>query len=160
MTSRPVAWRSAWPTKDSQRTAGITLPLARRSVVCRGFVGATTLRSAERPGDAVRLPAARGRHVGYDDPVALYRNSPLFHELRDPTALKGKCGRCEFREVCGGSRARIRRDRRSSRRRPKLPLSADLTRDRLSRKVRPGTRRLSRPTEWQGNRRAGGGGVG
>jgi radical SAM protein with 4Fe4S-binding SPASM domain len=51
------------------------------------------------------LPLVAG-NVRDDDPVALYRNSPLFRELRDPTALKGKCGRCEFREVCGGSRAR------------------------------------------------------
>jgi AdoMet-dependent heme synthase len=36
----------------------------------------------------------------------LYRNSPLFVALRDSSNLKGKCGICEFREVCGGSRAR------------------------------------------------------
>ncbi len=36
----------------------------------------------------------------------LYRNSPLFRSLRDPSLLKGKCGRCEFKDVCGGSRAR------------------------------------------------------
>jgi radical SAM protein len=36
----------------------------------------------------------------------LYRNSPLFTALRDTANLKGKCGICEFREVCGGSRAR------------------------------------------------------
>lgn len=35
-----------------------------------------------------------------------YRNAPLFRELRDPARLKGKCGVCEFRQVCGGSRAR------------------------------------------------------
>lgn len=38
--------------------------------------------------------------------VELYRDSALFRELRDPEALRGRCGRCEFREVCGGSRAR------------------------------------------------------
>lgn len=38
--------------------------------------------------------------------VAIYRRSPLFRELRDYTRLKGKCGVCDFREVCGGSRAR------------------------------------------------------
>jgi radical SAM protein len=37
---------------------------------------------------------------------AIYRHSPLFQALRDDTRLKGKCGRCEFRKVCGGSRAR------------------------------------------------------
>jgi AdoMet-dependent heme synthase len=36
----------------------------------------------------------------------IYRNSPLFRSLRDSKNLEGKCGRCEFREICGGSRAR------------------------------------------------------
>ena len=36
----------------------------------------------------------------------IYRCSPLFRELRNPTKLKGRCGRCPYREVCGGSRAR------------------------------------------------------
>ncbi|MFB3815039.1 MAG: TIGR04053 family radical SAM/SPASM domain-containing protein [Terriglobales bacterium] len=36
----------------------------------------------------------------------LYRESPLFTALRDASQLKGKCGECEFREICGGSRAR------------------------------------------------------
>lgn len=35
-----------------------------------------------------------------------YRESPLFRALRDADGLGGKCGRCEFRKVCGGSRAR------------------------------------------------------
>ena len=37
---------------------------------------------------------------------AIYRSSPLLMELRDMDRLRGKCGRCEFRWVCGGSRAR------------------------------------------------------
>jgi len=37
---------------------------------------------------------------------AIYRESPMFRALRDPAQLRGKCGRCEFRDVCGGSRAR------------------------------------------------------
>jgi len=36
----------------------------------------------------------------------IYRNSPVFQALRNPDLLKGKCGACEFRVVCGGSRAR------------------------------------------------------
>jgi radical SAM protein len=36
----------------------------------------------------------------------IYRSSDLFVSLRDSNNLKGKCGRCEFRELCGGSRAR------------------------------------------------------
>lgn len=42
-----------------------------------------------------------------DAPLAhWYRESPLFTSLRDPSLLKGKCGRCEFALTCGGSRAR------------------------------------------------------
>ncbi|MFW6023666.1 MAG: TIGR04053 family radical SAM/SPASM domain-containing protein [Myxococcota bacterium] len=36
----------------------------------------------------------------------IYRMHPLFRALRDPDQLGGKCGVCEFRRVCGGSRAR------------------------------------------------------
>ncbi len=30
----------------------------------------------------------------------------MFRQLRNPDLLKGRCGRCEFRRICGGSRAR------------------------------------------------------
>jgi radical SAM protein len=36
----------------------------------------------------------------------IYRNSPEFRALRDSSKLEGKCGACEFKEICGGSRAR------------------------------------------------------
>ena len=36
----------------------------------------------------------------------IYRESALFEALRDADRLAGKCGACEFRRVCGGSRAR------------------------------------------------------
>ena len=36
----------------------------------------------------------------------IYRNAPLFKQLRDTSNLKGKCGFCEFRQICGGSRSR------------------------------------------------------
>lgn len=36
----------------------------------------------------------------------IYRESPIFKELRTPDNYKGKCGFCEFRYVCGGSRSR------------------------------------------------------
>ncbi|MGB7343571.1 MAG: TIGR04053 family radical SAM/SPASM domain-containing protein [Pirellulaceae bacterium] len=38
--------------------------------------------------------------------VDVYQNSPVFRSLRDSDRLEGKCGQCEFRNVCGGSRAR------------------------------------------------------
>jgi radical SAM protein len=36
----------------------------------------------------------------------IYREAPLLRRLRDTDRLGGKCGRCDFRHVCGGSRAR------------------------------------------------------
>lgn len=38
--------------------------------------------------------------------VDMYRDSDLFTALRDEAELLGKCGACEFRHVCGGSRSR------------------------------------------------------
>jgi len=51
------------------------------------------------------LPVSAG-NVRKQSLTELYRHSPLFVSLRDSGNLKGKCGVCEFREVCGGSRAR------------------------------------------------------
>ena len=51
------------------------------------------------------LPVSAG-NIRRQSLTELYRHSPLFTALRDTVNLKGKCGVCEFREVCGGSRAR------------------------------------------------------
>jgi radical SAM protein with 4Fe4S-binding SPASM domain len=36
----------------------------------------------------------------------IWENSLVFAQLREPANLKGKCGRCEFRNICMGCRAR------------------------------------------------------
>lgn len=51
------------------------------------------------------LPVSAG-NVRRDDLVAVYRTHPMFVALRDKAQLKGKCGACEYKSVCGGSRAR------------------------------------------------------
>ena len=51
------------------------------------------------------LPIEAG-NVRKDELIDVYRHSPLFQKLRDPDQLKGKCRRCEFKSLCGGSRAR------------------------------------------------------
>lgn len=51
------------------------------------------------------LPITAG-NVRTDELIDVYRNAPLFRQLRDPKLLKGKCGRCEYKDICGGSRAR------------------------------------------------------
>lgn len=51
------------------------------------------------------LPLAAGNVR--DAPLSQwYRDAPLFRALRDPGQLGGKCGHCEYRDLCGGSRAR------------------------------------------------------
>lgn len=51
------------------------------------------------------LPLKAG-NVKNDSLVNIYRKSPIFVSLRDTANLKGKCGVCEYRELCGGSRSR------------------------------------------------------
>ena len=51
------------------------------------------------------LPLAAG-NVRRQQLSIIYRESPLFRNLRDVSELEGKCGACEFKEICGGSRAR------------------------------------------------------
>lgn len=48
----------------------------------------------------------RTGNVRWDSIVAIYRESWLFRELREPDRFCGRCGACEFHWVCGGSRAR------------------------------------------------------
>lgn len=51
------------------------------------------------------LPLSAG-NVTTQSLAEVYSDAPLFVSLRDSSRLKGKCGRCKFRTVCGGSRAR------------------------------------------------------
>lgn len=51
------------------------------------------------------LPVKAG-NVREQSLAEIYRESPIFKDLRSPDKYKGKCGVCEFRYVCGGSRSR------------------------------------------------------
>ena len=51
------------------------------------------------------LPISAG-NILWEPLSEIYQNSPVFRSLRDSAQLKGKCGRCEFNDICGGSRAR------------------------------------------------------
>jgi len=51
------------------------------------------------------LPISAG-NVRTDNVVQVYREDALFKALRDPARLKGRCGICEYRDVCGGQRGR------------------------------------------------------
>jgi radical SAM protein with 4Fe4S-binding SPASM domain len=47
-----------------------------------------------------------GGNVLADSLTDVYRNSGLFLALRDTSQRHGKCGICEYRNICGGSRSR------------------------------------------------------
>jgi radical SAM protein with 4Fe4S-binding SPASM domain len=51
------------------------------------------------------FPKAAGniREQSFKD---IWENSKLFHDMRDFKSYKGRCGSCEFVNVCGGCRAR------------------------------------------------------
>ena len=55
------------------------------------------------PSGFLPLQAGSIREQGL---ATIYRDSPLFRNLRDTSKLEGKCGSCEFKEICGGSRSR------------------------------------------------------
>ncbi|MDP4108209.1 MAG: SPASM domain-containing protein, partial [Bacillota bacterium] len=55
------------------------------------------------PSGLLPVKAGNVRETSLAD---IYRNSPIFKALRNPDEFKGKCGVCEFRYVCGGSRSR------------------------------------------------------
>ena len=61
---------------------------------------------AHRRGAPVGLSPAHGRQYPHRRSVALYRGSGVFRALRRTDLFGGRCGRCEYREPCGGSRAR------------------------------------------------------
>lgn len=55
------------------------------------------------PSAALPLPCG---NVRMQDVIAVYRFHPMFRMLRDPESLEDRCGHCEHRQRCGGSRAR------------------------------------------------------
>ena len=51
------------------------------------------------------LPVSAG-NIRQSPLAAIYRDSKLFRDLRNPDLLKGRCGACPYRGICGGSRSR------------------------------------------------------
>lgn len=92
------------------RAAGLGLDVAQRRVrrpplnvnAGQGFVFVSHTGTVHPSGF---LPLDAG-NVRVTPLTEIYRSSELFTGLRDPDRLAGRCGRCEFRRVCGGSRSR------------------------------------------------------
>lgn len=92
------------------RAEGLSAEHIQRSPTARGFGirdgnGIMFISSVGDIAPAGFLPLVAG-NVRTDDLVHVYRNAPLFSALHHPENFSGKCGYCEYRAICGGSRAR------------------------------------------------------
>jgi radical SAM protein with 4Fe4S-binding SPASM domain len=95
---------------NHMREAGWTGAEIERTPVYRGFGirDGHGIMFISNQGDifpAGFLPLACG-NIRRDNLADVYRNSPTFRALHDPSLFRGKCGVCEYRTLCGGSRAR------------------------------------------------------
>lgn len=79
-------------------------PLGRAPAVNdgKGFIFVSH-RGEVYPSGFLPVPCGNVRQQPLAD---IYRNSPVLRMLRDADRLEGKCGACEYRRICGGSRAR------------------------------------------------------
>lgn len=101
--TRPLSEPVAGPSNGHGKRTPDGIGRAPRGINdAKGFVFVSHLGEVMPSGF---LPISGG-NIRRRSLLDIYQNSPLFVSLRDTSALKGKCGLCEFREVCGGSRAR------------------------------------------------------
>ncbi len=92
------------------QAAGMDGAQVQRSSVGRGFGirDGNGIMFISRTGEVAPsgfLPLSAG-NVRSGSLPEIYRSNPLFTALRDTSRLHGRCGRCEYRVICGGSRAR------------------------------------------------------
>ena len=88
---------------QAARTSGAPTP--RHMVPTRDGKGVAFISHVGEIQPSGFLPLTAG-NVRTDDLATIYREHPLFVQLRNDDALGGKCGKCEYRKLCGGSRAR------------------------------------------------------
>jgi radical SAM protein len=102
-SARP-AGQAAMPARLTQSEGpGRTVGLAPRGVNSgNGFLFVSHVGEIF-PSGFLPIPVGDVRHMTLAE---AYRQTDLFRRLRRPELLKGRCGRCEFRQICGGSRSR------------------------------------------------------
>jgi radical SAM protein len=82
-----------------------THPARSRSARTRDGRGLIFVDYQGRVSPSGFLPLVAG-NVRERSLVEIYRDSSLFRNLRDAGSLGGRCGRCGYRDLCGGSRSR------------------------------------------------------
>lgn len=88
-----------------QAAAAGKAPAPRHTIPTRDGKGVVFISHVGEIQPSGFLPLTAG-NVRTDDLATIYRTHPLFVTLRDDNALGGKCGHCEYRRICGGSRSR------------------------------------------------------
>ena len=80
----------------------------RNPVWGRGCIAGITYCRIYANGDVTPCPylPVRAGNVRETPFPAIWNDSRIFASLRDPDLLTGKCGRCGYRSLCGGCRAR------------------------------------------------------
>ncbi|MGA7830531.1 MAG: TIGR04053 family radical SAM/SPASM domain-containing protein, partial [Terracidiphilus sp.] len=95
-----LAYEAGTPTADAQtRTQSWA---TRRVNDGKGFLFVSHVGNVY-PSGFLPIHAGNIRQTPLSE---IYRNAPIFKSLRDTSKLEGKCGVCEYKEICGGSRAR------------------------------------------------------
>ena len=95
---------------DRMRQEGMSAAQMQQTPVYRGFGirdghGIVFISNTGDVYPAGFLPVALG-NVRVHQLADIYRNSPMFRALHAPEHFTGKCGECEYRAICGGSRSR------------------------------------------------------
>ena len=100
VTGTAKGYEAGTPTSDAQtRTVGWA---TRRVNDGKGFLFVSHVGNVY-PSGFLPIHAGNIRETPLQE---IYRDSPIFKSLRDTSKLEGKCGACEYKEICGGSRAR------------------------------------------------------
>jgi len=110
-TCAPHYYRIMRQRRAEARRAGVQLaelPTHGMGAVTRGCLAGSGVCFISHRGEVYPcgyLPLTAG-DLRRQDFASIWESSPLFASLRDTANLEGKCGFCEFKQVCMGCRAR------------------------------------------------------
>lgn len=102
--------------QSGERQPGLTTPVGQEAstrgpttlTVRRGCLAGSSMCFISYRGEVFPcgyLPVKAG-NLQEETFTEIWEDSPVFLSLRDPDRLEGRCGRCEFRILCAGCRAR------------------------------------------------------
>lgn len=91
------------PSHDRQVNGHPSMHAATKGCLAGTGVTFVSHRGEIFPCGYLPVEAGNIRQQAFGD---IWQDSPLFQEMRDPDALEGKCGICQFKSLCSGCRAR------------------------------------------------------